>query len=172
LELNFSCPNSKEVIVENIQMASKCVNKVKKLYPNVAVIAKTSIVHPYEFYGMLEDAGADCIHAVNTIPYAILFDSVSPLKHVGSGGVSGGPAFQKAFSYISEIPNWTSLPLIFGCGVVNQRNMEMCFQIDRQFARQVSVSMCTLPARDPKKARGLILEFSSPAKRRLHGKEI
>lgn len=158
LELNFSCPNSKEVIVENIQMASKCVTKVKKSYPNVVVIAKTSIVHPYRFYTMLEDAGADCIHAINTIPHDMLFDSVSPLEHVGGGGVSGGPAFPKAFPYIIEIPKYTSLSLIFGCGVVNQRNMDRYFQIGRQFARQVSISMCTLPARAPKEARKLILK--------------
>lgn len=160
LELNFSCPNSREIIAENIQMASKYVAKIKKLFPNVIIIAKTSIVHPYKFYAMLEDAGADCIHAVNTIPYDMIFNLVSPLKNVGGGGVSGGPAFLKALFYVSEIPNWTSLPLIFGCGVVNQRNMEMCFEAGAQ-----SVSICTLAARDPRGARELILKFGKKQKK-------
>ncbi|MEA1926429.1 MAG: hypothetical protein U9M90_04320 [Patescibacteria group bacterium] len=156
LELNFSCPNSKEIIAENIQMASKCVTEVKKLYPDVVIIAKTSIVHPYHFYTILRNAGADCIHAINTIPYTMLFDSISPLENVGGGGVSGGPGFQKSFPYIIEIPKWTSLPLIFGCGVINSRDMEMCFEAGAR-----SVSICTLAARDSKKARKLICEFGS-----------
>ncbi|MCD6149931.1 hypothetical protein J7J13_04080 [bacterium] len=155
-ELNVSCPNSEEVIAKNIQMVSRCVTKIKKSYPNIVIIVKTSIVHPYHFYTMLEDAGADCIHAVNTIPYEMVFNSISPLKHVGGGGVSGGSAFQKTFPYVREIPKYTSLPLIFGCGVVNQYNMEMCFEIGKRFARPVSVSICTLAARTPKQARKLI----------------
>ena len=156
LELNFSCPNSEEAIAENIQMALRCATKVKKLYPSIAVIAKTNIVHPYHFYTMLGGAGADCIHTINTIPYTMLSDSVSSLEHVGGDGVSGEPAFQKEFPYISKISNWTSLPLIFGCGVVNRHNMDMYFEAGAQ-----SVSICTLVARAPKKVRELILEFGN-----------
>ena len=161
LELNFSCPNSKEVIMENTMVASRCVTKVKKLYPDIIIIAKTSIMHPYKFYTMLEDAGADCIHAINSIPYAMLFNSVSPLENVGDGGVSGGPAFTRAFFCVREIPKYTSLPLILGCGVVNQRNAESYFEIGKRFKKPVSVSMCTLPARAPKQARELILKFGN-----------
>jgi len=156
LELNLSCLNSEEKIAKNIYMAPRCVARIKNLYPNIMVIAKTSIVHPYKFYTMLEKAGTDCIHAINTIPYKMIFDSVSPLEHVGGGAVSGGPAFPKAYPYIKKIPKHTSLPLILGCGIVNQRNMDMYFELGKKFSRQVSVSICTLPARDPKEARKLI----------------
>lgn len=161
LELNFSCPNFEGIIAGNTYMASECVAEVKKRHPNIIVIAKTSIVHAYHFYTMLEDAGADCIHAINSIPYKALYNSASPFENISGGGVSGGPAFARAFFRVREVPKYTSLPLILGCGVIDQRNAETYFQVGKRFKRPVSVSMCTLPARAPKQARELILKFGN-----------
>lgn len=144
LELNLSCPNSKEDIPKNIEMAATCVEKTKKHYPNIAIIAKTSILHPYKFYKMLENSGADCIHAINTIPWNILFNNPSPLKNVGGGGISGGLSWNKSINYTSYIPNYTSLPVIFACGITDPVSVWICFENDAK-----AIAVCTWIAREP-----------------------
>ncbi len=150
VEINFSCPNSKEEISKNITMARNCVKTVKEEFSNLIVIAKTSILHPFSFYQQLEDAGADVIHGVNTIPYGLVYDTeTSPLADVkGGGDLSGEVAFPKAIEYLWRLREKTSLPLIMGCGVTNFCN------IDTFFSRGANaVSFCTLALRDPALAR-------------------
>ncbi|MFZ2881592.1 MAG: hypothetical protein WA019_00810, partial [Candidatus Moraniibacteriota bacterium] len=90
MEINYSCPNSKECIAQNMSMALTCSSAVEKRYPHIIQIAKTSIVHPFEFYPRLQDVGVDVIHVINTIPHDLVFPGkTSPLQneHVGGGGV-------------------------------------------------------------------------------------
>ena len=96
LELNFSCPNAKEAVTENVNQGIACVSGVRQDFPELFLIAKISIVHPIEFSVELERLGVKAIHGVNTVPYNLVFPenkfSSSPLADVGGGGVSGGPA--------------------------------------------------------------------------------
>ena len=96
LELNFSCPNAKEAIAENVNQGIACVRRVRRNFPELFLIAKISIVHPFEFSEELERLGVNAIHGLNTIPYNLVFPedrfSPSPLADAGGGGVSGGPA--------------------------------------------------------------------------------
>src|SRR4030042_3594775 len=90
LELNFSCPNTKECIADNVENAVWLVKQVKRYFPKLIIIAKISLVHPLEFARQLRGAGANILHAVNTIPYNLLFpDKVSPPHTARGGGVSG-----------------------------------------------------------------------------------
>jgi dihydroorotate dehydrogenase (NAD+) catalytic subunit len=93
LELNYSCPNSAEAIRENVAQSIKCSQEVRRQYPSLFLIAKISICHPYEFAQELEKLGVNALHAINTIPFEIVYPlERSPLWQVGGGGVSGGPA--------------------------------------------------------------------------------
>lgn len=120
IEINYSCPNDKSKIKDNIAKAVKHANQIRIAFPWLTIIAKTSIVHPYEFLQELEAAGVDVFHLVNTIPYGVLYpEKKSPLHHLGGGGVSGGPTFEMAFKYNSGALKIINKPAIVGCGIVS-----------------------------------------------------
>jgi dihydroorotate dehydrogenase (NAD+) catalytic subunit len=70
---------------------------------------------------------------------------------VGGGGVSGGPAFEAAFSYNQTLRKKVSLPFIMGCGVKNLEDVRKYLDIGAD-----AVSLCTLALRDPKEAERII----------------
>jgi dihydroorotate dehydrogenase (NAD+) catalytic subunit len=139
IEFNFSCPNDKRKIEENIAKAVHFVNRIRISFPWLTIIAKTSIVHPYEFLQELETAGADILHLVNSIPYGMIFDDESPVSKYGEGGVSGGPAFELALKYTSRVSKITRVPLIAGCGITDAEK----FCRYREETRAESFSICT-----------------------------
>jgi dihydroorotate dehydrogenase (NAD+) catalytic subunit len=159
VELNFSCPNSQEQIRENVDQGSKCSRAVRDRYPNLFVIAKLSICHPYEFAQELEALGVNALHAVNTIPYDIIYCPIrhrrSPLWQVGGGGVSGGPAFALAFKYNRELRQRVKLFLIMGCGVTGRGEVQKYLD-----AGADAVSMCTLALRDPGEAAKIVRAYN------------
>ncbi|MDI6812188.1 MAG: hypothetical protein QME75_13530 [Deltaproteobacteria bacterium] len=156
LELNFSCPNSEEEIRENAAQALTCSRAVRQQFPDLYLIAKISICHPYEFARQLESLGVNAIHAVNTIPYDLVFPQgpPSPLAAVNGGGVSGGPAFAQAYRYNAGLRKFVKLFLIMGCGVT-------CLEDAKKY-RDVgadAVSICTLALRNPREAERIVREY-------------
>jgi dihydroorotate dehydrogenase len=155
LELNFSCPNSAEEIRKNVQQGINCTHALRQRFPELFLIAKISICHPYEFAQELEGLGVAALHAINTIPYDLLFPGQrSPLQAVGGGGVSGGPALAAAFDYNRGLRQKVSLFLIMGCGVRNRADVEKYFDLGAN-----AVSFCTLALRDFKEAEKIILTY-------------
>lgn len=153
IELNGSCPNSKEVISENMDMLIQCVRELKHFFSWLVIIVKTSIVHPYDFYKRLEDAGAEVIHAINTIPYSMVFpSSISPLVNKGGGGVSGDPAFDLAYKYDEKLRKETSLPIIMACGVTDILSKVKFLRVGAN-----SVGICTIALLNPKEAGRIII---------------
>jgi dihydroorotate dehydrogenase (NAD+) catalytic subunit len=148
LELNFSCPNVPEDIACNLTDSLALVGAVRAAHPDLCLIAKISVVHPYEFAQELERAGLGALHAVNTIPYDLVFPPdrfpPSPLAAVGGGGVSGGPALELAYRYNSGLRPRVNLPLIMGCGVTSQDDVQKYLDIGA-----AAVSICTLALRNP-----------------------
>jgi dihydroorotate dehydrogenase (NAD+) catalytic subunit len=156
LELNFSCPNSEEAIRENVAQGLRCTREVKQKYPHLFLIAKISICHPYEFAQDLEKLGVNALHAVNTIPFTIIYPlERSPLWRVGGGGVSGGPALAAALSYNTRLRKKVSLPLIMGCGVKNREDVQRYVDVGAD-----AVSLCTLALRRPGEAAEIMGRFN------------
>ena len=159
LELNFSCPNAKEAIAENVNQGIACVRRVRRDYPELFLIAKNSVVHPYEFAQELERLGVKAIHGVNTIPYAMVFPGdrfpPSPLADVGGGGVSGGPACLAARKYNEELRKKVNLFLIMGCGVSTLEDVQSYLDLGAD-----AVSLCTLALRQPKEAARVLLALN------------
>ncbi len=159
LELNYSCPNSAEEIRENVAQSLRCTREVKQRFPDLAVIPKIAICHPYEFAQELEALNVGAIHAVNTIPYEMVFPRGryprSPLCQVGGGGVSGGPALAAALSYNRGLRAKVRLPLIMGCGVTSLDDVKKYLD-----AGADSVSLCTLALRRPGEAAKIILSYN------------
>jgi dihydroorotate dehydrogenase (NAD+) catalytic subunit len=156
LELNYSCPNSEEAIARNVVQALQCTRKVRSLYPQLYLIIKLSICHPYEFATELERIGVNALHAVNTIPYDIVFPlQRSPLGEVGGGGVSGGPAFELAYRYNQELRPKVGLFLIMGCGVTGRDDVQRYFDLGAD-----AVSLCTLALRKPQEAARIVARYN------------
>ena len=156
LELNYSCPNSEEAIAKNVVQALQCTRKVRSLYPQLFLIAKLSICHPYEFAQELERIGINGLHAINTIPYNIVFPfQRSPLNEVGGGGVSGGPASPLALRYNQELRQKVDSFLIMGCGVTGEDDVRRYFDLGAD-----AVSLCTLALRKPQEAARIVLKFN------------
>lgn len=151
VELNFSCPNSREAIDQNVAQGIACVRRVLREFPGLFLIAKLSVVHPYEFAQELERLGVQALHGVNTIPYGIVFPAdrypPSPLADVGGGGVSGGPAWQAARNYNAGLRRAVRLFLIMGCGVSSAENVQEYLDLGAD-----AVSICTLVLRQPRVA--------------------
>jgi len=158
LELNFSCPNSQEEIAQNLKQGLNCCQQVKARYPDLFLIAKISICHPYEFSQELEKIGVAAIHAINTIPYEIIFPPgrypPSPLVDVGGGGVSGGPAWAAAYEYNRGLRPKVGCFLIMGCGVRRGQDVQRYFEIGAD-----AVSLCTLALRDWREAADIIRSY-------------
>ncbi len=156
VELNYSCPNSAEEIRENMAQGLECVQEVRRQFPELFLIAKLSICHPPEFARDLEQAGVNALHAVNTIPYELVFPGRrSPLWQVGGGGVSGGPALAAALAYNRELRQQVGLFLIMGCGVRHRGDVESYFAIGAD-----AVSLCTLALRNFQEAEGIISHYN------------
>ncbi|MEJ5329159.1 MAG: hypothetical protein WHT07_03295 [Desulfobaccales bacterium] len=156
LELNYSCPNAAEAIRENVTQALACTRALREKVPELRLIAKVSICHPFEFCQELEHLGVAAIHAVNTIPYDLLYPlgPPSPLAEVGGGGVSGGPAFDLAFAYNRELRPKLRGFLIMGCGVAGREQVARYFDIGAD-----AVSLCTLALRRPREAAWIVRHF-------------
>ncbi len=160
VELNYSCPNSAEEIARNVAQGLQCSQEVRRRYPDLSLVAKISICHPYEFSQELERIGVNAIHAINTIPYDIVFPPGchrrSPLWRVGGGGVSGGPAWAAAYEYNRGLRPKVKLFLIMGCGVTNREDVRRYFEIGAD-----AVSFCTLALRDWREAEGIIGAYNA-----------
>jgi len=95
------------------------------------------------------------LHAVNTIPYELAFPPdrypPSPLADVGGGGVSGGPAWARAYEYNQGLRPLVRLPLIMGCGVTRQEDVQRYLDLGAD-----AVSICTLALREPQKAARMV----------------
>jgi len=159
LELNYSCPNSAEEIRENVAQGLKCAKEVRQQFPALFLIVKISVCHPYEFAQELEGLGVNALHAVNTVPYDLVFpppgNPPSPMRRVGGGGVSGGPAFPLALRYNAELRPRVGLFLVMGCGVRNHDDVKKYFDLGAD-----AVSLCTLALRAPDEARKVILAYN------------
>ncbi|MDP1619488.1 MAG: hypothetical protein Q8L11_01955 [Candidatus Moranbacteria bacterium] len=165
LEINPSCPNSGEDILDNQKNILELCRTVKKRFPNIILIVKGSIVYPGIFYNQIEQAGVDIIHTMNTIPFDIAITlgispyQKSPLGDNTKGGYSGELITSSAYDYAKDvvIPS-TSVPLIFGGGISGKNDMLPYIEIlqTKKDTRDSSFSICTLPAYRPMAAANLI----------------
>lgn len=164
LELNISCPNVPEAAACGMEEVLGLIKALRRAHPALFLIIKISVGHPYEFAQELERLGVGALHAVNTIPYEMVFPPdrypPSPLAAVGGGGVSGGPAFPLAYQYNAGLRERVNLPLIFGCGVTGPEEVRRYLALGAQ-----SVSLCTLALRDPDAARELLAVYQGRQRR-------
>ncbi len=158
VELNFSCPNSAEEIARNVDQGLQCSREVRRSFPGLYLMVKIAFCHPYEFAQELERVGVDALHAINTIPYDVVFPPGchrrSPLWRAGGGGVSGGPAWAAAYEYNRGPRRQVGCFLIMGCGVTSRDDVRRYFDLGAD-----AVSFCTLALRDWREAEAVIRAY-------------
>lgn len=155
IELNLSCPNSKEIVGKNMASSLACVKELRKYFP-IFIIAKISIVHPYEFSQELELAGVSAIHGINTIPFEMVYpNEISPLAKVGGGGVSGKPIFRQAYDYNKKLRKKVKIPIVMGGVVTCMDDINKYLDLGAN-----AVSICTIALREPTVATQIIERFN------------
>jgi len=158
LELNLSCPNADKKIKKIDFDALAYVKIIRKKYPRLCLIAKISYEHDYEFAQELVNLGVDIIHAVNAIPYELvyLFGKQSPLANVGGGAVSGGPAQHLALSYCYHLRKVLKGRMIMGCGITSLDDA-------KKYLTEVgadAISICTVARLNPYEAEKIIEKYN------------
>lgn len=132
VELNFSCPNIKPnertgVTIgrdpERVRSFTEAVkNKVNK---PVIVKLTPSVYDIGEIAKAAEDAGADAISAINTMPGGMLIDiyAKKPVLTAKFGGVSGRGIKGIAVGSIYKIYESVDVPVIGGGGITNAKDL-------------------------------------------------
>lgn len=162
LELKLSCSshahgNNSAKIRRNMADALACVQAIRQAHPHLCLIGKISVVHPYEFAQELIGAGVNIIHAVDAIPYDLVYPhSSSPLAGVGGGEVSGGPALEQALKYNSGLRRLVRAPIIMGCGITGEWDVDSYRRIGAN-----AVGLCTICGLNPRQAVKIIRTFAA-----------
>lgn len=170
IELNPSCPNSGESISSNQRNVLMATETLKGKFPHITFIVKGSIVYPKEFYAQLEQAGADIIHTMNTIPFneavrlGISPYQKSPLGEKTPGGFSGKLTTMTALHYAATIViPATTIPLFFGCGISSHADMRLyrdALLENKCDEREFSFVICTAAVFDPIGVANLIKDLN------------
>jgi dihydroorotate dehydrogenase (NAD+) catalytic subunit len=131
IEVNFSCPN---VGCDDTEMLQGCLGSLTAMarrLPGVPLVPKFNALLPYATARQVayhKDCAAICVS--NTIPWGAghiidwkgLFGEVSPLAHLGGGGLSGAPVAPLVRSWIDAIKHGDTpfpCPIIGGGGVTD-----------------------------------------------------
>jgi dihydroorotate dehydrogenase (NAD+) catalytic subunit len=122
LELNISCPNSKDGMLETERIVGAC-QKIKEksklpliLKLSVSMADKLEIIPSLQ--GLVEAI------SINSVPWAQAFPKRrSPLSHLGDGAISGKIAQPYTWDFLKRLKKRTSIPII-GPSVWNFKDIE------------------------------------------------
>lgn len=123
IELDTSCPNvhnEGKMFSSSCDDAAEVVKEVKKEVDEIPVAIKLSANVPNigEIARACQNAGADCISAINTLPAMMIdIEARRPVLANKYGGLSGPAILPVALRSINEIRNKCTLPIIGGGGV-------------------------------------------------------
>ncbi len=128
IELNLSCPNTKEHCGRTAEkILAICRHAARASY--LPLIAKLSYTHDYVEIAqeLAKEKKMEAI-AINSVPWAALFpEKPSPLARFGGGGVSGKIVQEKTWKMIEELSAATTIPVI-GPSVWEYDDVEKIFK--------------------------------------------
>ncbi len=111
LEINASCPNTKEDILTNTSKVIESCEIVRKI-SRFPIILKLSVVHDVKAIVPKVEGIVEAL-AINSVPWSIAFPNrKSPLAHLGGGGVSGKIAQPFTWRLVDTLAKLTHLPVI------------------------------------------------------------
>ncbi|MFA6271405.1 MAG: hypothetical protein WC657_09465 [Candidatus Paceibacterota bacterium] len=161
LEVNISCPNTSHCSTTLVGDAVDQLQPFSGL--DIPKILKVNVLTPVEAVVRIAASGlCDTILVSNTIPWGQLPDkidwrkifgsTVSPLRHLGGGGLSGYPLLPVVAQWIFEAKNkGVSVPIIGGGGILRASD------VDHLHANGAdAVSIGTVAIIRPWRVRGII----------------
>ncbi|MFH0969605.1 MAG: hypothetical protein V1804_03805 [Patescibacteria group bacterium] len=164
IELAMYCPNRQEDTNKDIDKAmEKSLMFLRLIAPNakrkgVDIIAKVGFLHTYDFCQEAELIGVKAIHAINAVPFSIVYgDSQrSPLQKVGGGAVSGKIIKKLGNDYFSGLRKKVNLWLIKGGGIMDKDDVTESLDMGAD-----TVTSCTGPDLFPERWEKILLEFNT-----------
>lgn len=118
IEVNLSCPNTASDLGEAFALSEKAAAEVIRIVKDktkIPVIAKLAPNVPSirKIAKAVEDAGADAISAINTMPGMIIdVKTAKPVLHNKQGGVSGHAIKPVAVNCIYDIYEAVKIPIV------------------------------------------------------------
>jgi dihydroorotate dehydrogenase (NAD+) catalytic subunit len=153
IELNASCPNVAHCEADAVQHVHAIADALRK--SGHPLIVKVGYDQPYVAIAQSLENIADAIHAINAVPWRLVFpDKPSPLARLGGGGVSGEPIRPLVREVIQNLRRATRLPIIAGGGIYALNDLHELWQLG---ARAFSIG--TLFLRAPWKPNQLVREW-------------
>lgn len=130
IEVNVSCPNVKSGCLE-FGTDEKClynlVSKIREAYGGFLIIKLTPNVTSIENLALaVQNAGADCISAINTVKglgIELNFNGTKISKSIVQGGLSGKCIKPVALSMVKRIKDTVNLPIIGLGGISSLKDM-------------------------------------------------
>ncbi len=155
-EINLSCPNVKEGGIEFGRNAATCLNitaDLRKLTHRCLMIKLTpNITFISEVGKAVEEAGADCISAINTlVGLGIDIRTRKPLLHTVTGGYSGAAIKPVALAKVYELYGSVSIPIIGIGGIMSWQDV-----IEFALAGATAVQIGTLNFINPENLNDLL----------------
>jgi dihydroorotate dehydrogenase (NAD+) catalytic subunit len=124
IELNLSCPNTKDHADRTTsKILTICRHAAKMAF--VPLIAKLSYTHDYVAMAreLEKERHVEAI-SINSVPWAAIFQNrSSPLARFGGGGVSGRTVQKYTWTMVEEIAKSTKIPVI-GPSVWNYEDIQ------------------------------------------------
>jgi dihydroorotate dehydrogenase (NAD+) catalytic subunit len=169
VEINLSCPNVEHRFTDATTVISRIVREVK-LVTKLPVIVK--LAWQDDFIGICkaleeqpEHHCADAFHLINTVPWATAKDGLSPLAHLGGGGVSGWPLDHFSLLALSMAKaNFIQTPIISGGGI-----MSAAQAVHRLTLGAGAVSLGSVYLLRPWRVNGIIKAVESYEQEHRHG---
>ncbi len=121
IELNASCPN-----VAHASAVCHVVSLAEALSTaGHPLIVKLGYDQPYLEIARALEGVAEAVHAINAVPWRIVFpDKPSPLARLGGGAVSGEPIRPFVREAVAQLARHTRLPIIAGGGIYTVHDLE------------------------------------------------
>ncbi|GBC94076.1 Dihydroorotate dehydrogenase B (NAD(+)), catalytic subunit [bacterium HR15] len=140
VELNASCPNvPHDSAVPHVVGIAQALQQAG--HP---LIVKVGYDQPYVEIAQALEGVAEAIHAINAVPWRLVFpDTPSPLAHLGGGAVSGAPIRRFVREAVAQLRRATRLPIIAGGGICTLHDIEELWALG---ARAFSIGVLFLRA--------------------------
>lgn len=111
LEINVSCPNTKDEILKDTERIINSCIAVKKV-SRFLIILKLSFLHDIERITKSVEEFVEAF-SINSVPWLVIYPlNRSPLEHFGGGGVSGKAAQPYTWELVSRLTQMTDIPVI------------------------------------------------------------
>lgn len=123
IELNASCPNVAHCEADAVPHVHSIACALRA--SGHPLIVKVGYDQPYVAIAQAVEGVADAIHAINAVPWRMVYpDRPSPLARLGGGGVSGEPIRPFVREAVRRLKEATQLPIIAGGGIYTLQDLQ------------------------------------------------